>query len=162
MSNLRKKLIRLAYHKPHLRGDLLPLIQKQAARSGPVGQASVKYNGKTYKAEVQMEYLPRGADPRTSNENFHFKALGRNFRIEWLNWGLTFVQMSEDPYKVTKSYWRIVVDDEAVGELTLFHKNGRFGARAKIGTQEVDMGWSNAGPIMGSAVLKAYLQEYGN
>ena len=30
MSNLKKKLIRLAHQKPHLRGDLLPLIQKQA------------------------------------------------------------------------------------------------------------------------------------
>ena len=32
MSDLKKKLIRLAYQKPHLRDDLLPLIQKQAAR----------------------------------------------------------------------------------------------------------------------------------
>lgn len=31
MSDLRKKLIRLAYQKPELRGDLLPLIQKQAS-----------------------------------------------------------------------------------------------------------------------------------
>lgn len=31
MSDLRKKLIRLAHQKPHLRSDLLPLIQKQAS-----------------------------------------------------------------------------------------------------------------------------------
>lgn len=30
MSDLRKKIIRLAYQRPHLRGDLLPLIQKTA------------------------------------------------------------------------------------------------------------------------------------
>ena len=31
--NLRKKIIRLAYQKPELRRDLLPLIQKQAKKS---------------------------------------------------------------------------------------------------------------------------------
>ena len=161
MPDLRKKLIRLAHQKPHLRRDLLPLIQKQAS-SGPIGIAQARYNGKTYKAEVREEPLKRGADPRNSNESMLFSVFGRSFRIEWTYMGKTFVEMADDPYTRTKSGWRIVVDGVLVGSVTLFHANDQWFARAEVGTEEVDVGWGRElGSVMGSAALRAYIKVHG-
>ncbi len=161
MSDLRKKLIRLAHQKPHLRRDLLPLIQKQAS-SYPIGTAQARYNGKTYKAELREEPLKRGADPRNSNPSIRFEAFGRGFRIEWTYSGKTYVEMRNDYYTRTKSGWRIVVDGVLVGSITLFHANGQWFARAEVGTEEVDVGWSkDRGSVIGSAALGAYIKVHG-
>ena len=161
MSDLRKKLIRLAHQKPHLRRDLLPLIQKQAS-SVSIGWTSVRYNGKIYREEVREEPLKRGANPRNSNPSFRFEAFGRGFRIEWTYLGKTFVEMADDPHNRTKSGWRIVVDGDLVGSVTLYHANKQWFAIAEVGTEKFDMGWHiGLGNVIGSAALGAYIKVYG-
>jgi hypothetical protein len=45
--SLRKKLIRLAYEKPELRGDILPLVAKSARSSFRPGDEVVEPEGDT-------------------------------------------------------------------------------------------------------------------
>ena len=65
--NLKKKIIRLAYQNPDLRGDLLPLIQKQAslprATRRPPGEKFREKLAEWLKADVQTK-LGNGGVPQ--------------------------------------------------------------------------------------------------
>jgi hypothetical protein len=53
MSDLRKALIRLAYEKPGLRGDLLPLLKTAARIRMAPGRADAKFTGALATAKLK-------------------------------------------------------------------------------------------------------------
>ena len=68
MPDLRKKLIRLAHQKPELRADLLPLIQKQSARSEHYALTDVRVN-EVDRVRIALEEA--GYKTRPYQQNFY-------------------------------------------------------------------------------------------
>lgn len=102
MSDLRKKIIRLAYQKPELREDLLPLIQKQASydpRSFALG-LSTEEGFRTPLGKLLgmvARYSPSGYQPRNSDEQKRLQDLAaKKLVFFWLGEGYVITDRGRD------------------------------------------------------------------
>ena len=97
MSNLRKKLIRLAYQKPELRGEILPLIQKQAARSEHYALTDVRVNEVD---SVRIALEEAGYKTRPYQQNFYGHSVA-------------MIEVWGDPRGIAKVMWPWIKKGEA-------------------------------------------------